>query len=320
MIQKWFEGIKKGDISKYVSPLAIVVLTILFSMLNGNFLKEQNIGDLFNNMTPLLTVSLGATFVLLIGSMDLSVGSIVSCATVLVALCIPKMGAFSFIIAILFGGLAGALNGLVFTYFKIPSFIVTLGSMGLWQSVAYLLAPAAVGIQKADWGVINWGKVSFSVFSIPFVIAIALVIGVYCFLKNSRTGKRIYAVGANEIAARLAGVHVSRVKFSAFVYSGLFCGIASIFAIVKFRSGSPIVGENYTMLSIASVCLGGIPLTGGKGNSFGTLLGVLLVMIIQNGMTMISVDGYWQYIVFGILIILSMYITTDRSDSRLTVK
>lgn len=311
-------GFKLTD---YFHVLATVFFLIFFTIFNPNFLGIMNLKNLLNDIAPLLVMCCGVTFVLLIGSIDLSIGAICSTSAVILVLLLPKIGGIAYLIVVIFGVAAGFINGIIFSKSKIPSFIATLGMMGVWKSIALIMSGGApLQILREDWGYISWAKTSLSIFGIPLFVAIAILLIFFVIQRYTRMGKFSYAVGANERAARIAGVNVDMTKIGVFMMSGACSAMAGAFLSAKLRSGIPTVGEPLTLLAIVAVALGGTALSGGKGGVIGTLLGVLMVIIIQNGMNIIGVDAFWQQIVFGAMVILAVYITVDRSGRKFIVK
>lgn len=309
-----------GTYLRFLSPLAIVLLVVLFSALSRSFFTTRNIANILSDIGPLLFCSMGVSFVLLVGAIDLSIGSIISCSCILLTVTMPILGVWSYPLTILMGVAAGLVNGWIYTRYQIPSFIVTLGTMGVWQSIAYLIAPAPVLIPRPFWPLLAWARFSHGVVSTSIVASIVGVALCLFLQRKTETGLSLYAIGANETAARLAGLNVVRAKILSFVLCGFFCSLTGILLTAKLRSGTPTVGEPFGMLGIAAVCLGGASLSGGKGTAVGTLMGVLLVIIIQNGMALSRVDAFWQSIVFGGLIIVAICLTTERKVRNLVVK
>ena len=315
------EGAVRLNFMDYVSLLSIVILVIVFTIINKNFLSLYNIKNLLADMAPLLVMGCGVTMVLLIGSIDLSIGSICSCASVIFAVTLPTWGVLSYIWVILFGLFAGFINGLVYTKVKIPSFIATLGAMSVWQSAAYVLshgAPIQIGLKH--WNFINWAKIKIGFMPLVLLVALSLVAITYTIQHYTKLGKYIYAIGANERGARIAGVKINRTKILVFMICGLGCALMGILLSAKLKSGIPTVGESFTLMAVAAVALGGTSLSGGKGSVLGTIIGVAVVIIIQNGMQVVGVDTFWQQVVFGIIVILAVYLTVDRSSRHISIK
>jgi len=313
--------IKKLNISEYSSIFAVVALVIFFSLNNGNFLSAFNINSILIDMAPLLAVGLGVTFVLLIGSIDLSIGAIVSVSAVLLSLLITDYGYWAYLVAIAFGLFAGLINGILYTKLKIPSFISTLGTMSIFQSFAYILSkgePVQIGVQ--DWKFISFEKFDIGIIPSVFIVTLILFAFMYLIQRKTKLGKYLYAIGGNERSSKIAGINVDRIKILVFTLSGLCCSIGGILLAIKLKSGVPTVGVPITLMGIATVVLGGTALTGGKGSVIRAVIGVTLVLVIQNGMSIMGVDAFWQQIIFGLLIILAVLLTTDRSGRDTIIK
>ena len=308
------------NVMEYISILSIIILVAFFTILNKNFLSVGNIKNILTDIGPLLVMSCGVTFVLLLGSIDLGIGSVCSCSAVILVVLLPKIGYAAYFVSLVFGMFAGWLNGFIHVKAKIPSFIVTLGAMSVWQSVAYLLCSAPILIKPQYWPTVAWARIKFGVISMPIIIALLIVGIFYVVQEKTKIGKSTFAIGANERAARIAGININFVKISVFTICGLCSALAGIFLAAKLRSGIPNVGEPFNLLGVAAAALGGTALTGGKGSVIGTILGVGIVIVIQNGLNVIGVGAFWQQIVFGILVILAVILTVDRSGRDVIMK
>jgi ribose transport system permease protein len=304
-----------------LSWMSLIVLFVLFASINPNFIGTASIKNILYSAAPLLVVSFGVTFVLMIGSIDLSVGAICSCACVIYGMTFPTLGNMSMLAAILFGLIAGVVNGLLFVWLRIPSFIVTLSTMSLWKCLALIIVNGAPkGIPLKLWKSLAWSKIGFGVFPIFFVLALVLL--VLCFILQSRTpfGRSIFAVGANERAARMFGIKINSTKLWAFILAGVGSGIAGAFFSIQLKSSLPTIGDSLTLMAVAAVALGGTPLTGGSGSVLRSFLGAILVLTIQNGLNAVAVDAFWQQIVFGALAIFAVYLNSEKGGRSLVVK
>ena len=262
----------------------------------------------------------GATYVRLLGSLDLSMGAVCSCANVLLVMLMPSVGPWAYGVAILFGVATGFILGVIHTKLKIPSFIASLGMMNVYNSLALLLTPSPVMIAKAERTYIAWGKEKFGVVGAITIAAVIVMIVLHLVQKRTVIGKSISLTGANERTARISGINVSATKIFAFTICGMTSAMAGILLAIKLQSSAPTVGSPFTLQAVAAVLLGGTAMTGGKGSVLMTLVGVLIVTAIENGMTIIGVDAFWSQIVFGALTIVAMFLTTDRSAKNLIVK
>lgn len=312
---------KKFDMGLLVRLFVLIVLIVVLTLINKNFLGAYNISTLLNDIGLLLVMSMGTTFVLLIGSIDLSLGAIVSCSAVILALLMPNIGVWAYFVVAGFGMLAGIINGLIFVKIKIPSFITTLGTMSIYTSLALILSNATpLQIGSEFKGLISWANMKFGVVPIIIILALFLMSIFWTVQTRSKFGKYCFAIGANEKAARMAGVGIDRNKILVFMIAGLCFAFAGIILTARLKSGIPSVGNSYTLMSIAAVAFGGTSLAGGKGGVLNTLLGSALIIVITNGMIVIGIDSYWQQITYGIIIIVSLSTTVDRKNKNMVVK
>ena len=320
----------KDNIMKFFSFSAIVILVISFSIAQNHFLGPANLRTLLSDSAPLIVMAAGMTSVLLLGSIDLSMGSVCSVANVLTVLIInglgPSVGSpaltavLALFVSLLFGAFAGVLLGMIHVKLKVPSFIASLGFMSLWQSVALLITAAPVSVSKDMWDSVGWFRITFGVVGLPLVLAVIWVVFIYAIQKRTGLGRALYAIGGNERASRIAGINVDRAKIIVFVVNGMCAALGGYFLAAKLRSSAPTVGDPFTLLIVASVALGGTSLIGGRGGVLGTVLGVFTVSVIQNGMNFIGVDAYWQNIVFGMFVLAAVSISIDRTVRGLIVK
>ncbi len=299
--------------SIYLSLLLLVVLVTTMYTGNPSFLSVYNLKTIGSATAILLAVGLGQTTVILTGGVDLSVGGIMSLISVIYTLSVMKFGLLGFPIALLASCCAGLLNGIIFTRLRIPSFVTTLGTGGIFVSLTYLLSPASLAapynihkyldvINGSLWGLKNSWIIGSIVFAAYFVMQ-----------KYTYLGRTIYAIGSNETMSWMSGLDVERSKLLAFVLSGLGAGISGIILASTLYSGYATLGDVYVLESIAVVVVGGTALTGGAGGALNTLVGALIMSMLKNGMTVIGIDVYAQQTVLGCLIVIAVAITFDRS-------
>ena len=223
-------------------------------------------------------------------------------------------------ICFLLGAVVGTLTGLIHVKLKVPSFIASLGFMSVWQSTALLITENPESIPKAMWGAVNWYKISFGVFGLPIILALLIVAVIFFFTNYTTVGRAIFAIGGNERTARVAGLHVDKIKIIVFIINGMLAALAGVFLAGSVRSSSPTIGDAYTLKIVASCALGGVSLAGGKGSVLGALLGVFTITLIQNGMTFLGVDAYSQNIVLGVFVLAAIAMTADRRRKDLIIK
>jgi len=318
------------NIMRYFSFSAIIILVVGFTLVHSRFVSEANLRNLFIASAPLLIMAAGMTAILLLGSIDLSMGAVCSVANVLTVVVINNVGPaiglpfvaaiLSLLVILIFGAVAGLMLGTIHVKFKVPSFIASLAFMAIWQSVALLIREAPESILRSMLGSVGWYRVTFSVFSLPLFFSLIVAAMLYVLQNKTSAGRALYAIGGNERASRLAGIKVDKVKITLFMINGMCAALGGYFLAANLRSAAPRQGEAFTLLIVASVVLGGTSLIGGRGNVMGTVLGVLIVAIIQNGMNFIGVDAFWQQVVFGTFILVAIAISVDRSTRGLIIK
>ncbi|MEH2293430.1 ABC transporter permease subunit [Nostoc sp.] len=295
----------------------LVIICILFAFLSPNFLTGGNIVNILRQASINIVLATGMTFVILTGGIDLSVGSILAVSAV-VALLVSLLPALSWAAvpaALLAGLFLGLLNGALITFLDVPPFIVTLGSLTALRGVAFLVAKGTTLINRD----INFAWVGNSyVGPLPCLVIIALltVIASWFVLRQTVLGVQIYAVGGNERAARLTGIKVNHVLLFVYGISGLLAGLAGIMSASRLYSASGVLGQGYELDAIAAVILGGTSFTGGIGTIGGTLLGALIIAILNNGLTLLNLSYFWQLVVKGLVIILAVMIDRLRRRSR----
>jgi ribose/xylose/arabinose/galactoside ABC-type transport system permease subunit len=301
----------------YFSLFLLLALVIVFFIGSENFLSLYNIKVILNSSIILLAVGLGQCFVILSGGIDLSVGGIMSLVSILYIIGLEKFGLLSFPLTVIIGCAAGLLNGILYTKLRIPSFICTLGTGGIFVSISYLLSPAPLSVSYKLSKYID--LVNGSIFGIKNIWFIALIIfGLYFILQNyTYFGRTNYVIGNNEKMCWMSGVNVARSKIFAFVFSGFGSAIAGIILASTLYSGYATLGDIYVLQSIATVVIGGTALTGGVGGALNTFVGALIMGIIKNGLTVAGIDVYQQQAFLGLLIIIAVALTFDKSKIKI---
>jgi ribose transport system permease protein len=287
--------------------ILIVLLVVLaaLSILSPSFRTIDNALILLLNGAVIAFLALGQTFVLLTGGIDLSTGANVAMSGVLVALYM-QAGMPWYVAAIaaaLSGILLGVVNGLLIHYLKVPAFIATFSTMGVASAIPLILTGAnSVAITDAGFSWIGQGKI----LGIPIAVLMLAVttVAAALFLKWTRAGVHIYALGGNRIAARLAGVNVARTTILVYGVSGFCAAIGGVIATSRLMVGFPATGlGNELFFSIAAAVVGGVSLFGGIGTVQGALLGAILIATVNNGMNILNVSSYWQSLVIGLIIL-----------------
>lgn len=312
---------KFSDLSTLVGIVAVILLVLVFYMLNNSFLNAFNIKNLLIDMSPLLVMAVGVTFIIVIGSTDLSIGATCSLASVLFVRLAAQYGLWAYAMVLGFGFVSGFAVGFLQAKLKVPSFIASLGMMSIWESLALVCSNSGtIQLNPKQWYTIDWMSVRIG--SVPTMFLFALgIMAIYLFVQNRTSfGKYVFSIGANERAAWMLGVPVTLTKILTFAFASTCYALGGIMFVAKLVSGGPNVGDNYTLLSIAAVALGGTSMAGGKGSVVKTLLGVMIAIVVRNGITVVGVDSFWQKIVYGAVIIIAAYLTADHSNKEQIVK
>lgn len=290
----------------------LVVLGLGFALTSDRFLTVNNSLIILQQSAVLLVAAVAMTFVIVSGSIDLSVGSIVALAALGAAAVSGDLGAWSVLAAIAIGIGCGLVNGLLFAYGKIPSFIVTLGTMVIFRGLVLLYTKGApVSISSTDFLMAYTGRIM----GIPNAVLIAVVAMAFAAVVFNHTvfGREVRAIGGGERVALLSGIRVNRVKLGVFVLCGALCGLAGLLQSARTMAATAQLAQGLELDVIAAVVVGGTPLTGGIGRIRGTVLGVLIIAILSNGMNMTGVDPYLQNILKGLVLIVAVSLTIDRS-------
>lgn len=296
---------------KYKMLFVLLVMVIFLSLATDVFLTPANITNVLRQISINAILALGVTFVILTGGIDLSLGSIVAFSGV-ISTSIVLHGGPNFVFLGLLGGVlvgagCGFISGAVVSIFKAPAFVVTLGMMTVLRGFALMFTDGrpVVGFDRG-FLVFGQGFVSF----VPMPVAIALVVFLICLfvLAMTKFGRHIYAVGGNPEAARVSGINVKSVKTLAFTISGACAGLGGVILASRINVGQPAAGAGNELDAIAAVVIGGTSLTGGLGGVVGTIVGALIIGVINNGMNLMEVSSYWQQVIKGLIIVIAVII------------
>ena len=281
----------------------LVLLSLGLSLISPYFFTLSNILNLMDQSVITGIVSIGQTFVILIAGIDLSVGSLTGATGIILGLSLATMPLpVAIIAAILAGGFAGFVNGFIITKGRVAAFIVTLGMMSVGRSMAYVLSGANSISQLPE----SLGELaSATVLGIPinFVVLVLLYAAAWYYLTFTKGGRTIYAIGSNVEAARTAGLRVDFYSVLVYVIAGALSAVAAVFLAARILSIDPIAATGLELDTIAAVVIGGASLFGGRGTIIGTFIGVLIMVLIRNGLNLLNVNPYWQGTAIGSIII-----------------
>lgn len=289
--------------------VAILVLVAIFTAIEPFYLTPRNLIDILDQTVVNGLIALGISFAILTGGIDLSVGSTF-------ALVIVVVGSFlvnglhpilAVIAGIVIGFLLGTVNGFMVSKMKLQPFIATLGSMSVFRGIAYIIT--------GGWPVLNIPNEYRNLFNyrlffnIPLSIIyfIGFVIIAQIILKYTKLGTYIYGVGGNEEATYLSGVNIDKAKIIAYGFSGSLAAISGLVLLARLGSGEPATGQGYELDAIAAAAIGGISMSGGKGDMVGTFLGAILLSCLKVGLVVVGVDSFWQYVATGSIIVVAAY-------------
>ncbi len=303
--------------SWYGLLVALAVIGIALAIARPHFLSAANLLNVLLQVSINGILAVGVTLVLLTGGVDLSLGSLVALTGVVAALCARQEGAASTGLAVAAGVAAGAacgaVNGLVVTRGRVAPFIVTLGMMTIARGLALVLSDGKPVSQLVPGFLVIGGGDVLGI-PIPVLILAAVAGAAFVHLRHMRHGRYLYAVGGNEEAARACGIRVGGVKVSAYALCGALAGLAGVILASRITTGQPNAGIAYELDAIAAAVIGGTSLSGGVGGVGGTLLGVLLLGVIDNGLDLLGVSSYYKQIVKGAIIVGAVLI--DRKGKR----
>ena len=336
-------------VSKGWSWLFLLVLVIFFSIFGQGFLNVYNFQTIGADMALVLIMALGQTFVIISGGIDLSTGFVMGMASVAAALVMSNLGGRAPLPVVVLAGAAvglaigiipGLINGVIIARLRVPSFIVTLGMYGIARGAGFILSggqPVSIninGVGQIGNGYLLYllpdGRVSFFhlpsdlqgvrpsqiIQLIPFPLIFLVVVALICawLLSQTRFGRHTYAVGGSEEASRRAGIPVVRHTILIYVLSAFMAALAGVVYTLRFSNGAADVGDPLLLTSIAAVIIGGASLLGGEGTVIGTVIGALIIAIIQNGLIFLGINPFWQFIAVGSVIILAVLVDQTKKQ------
>lgn len=316
----------RAIISRFHSLAALLLMVVAFSIFTDGFLSVDNFWTVMRQISVNICLSVGMTLVILTGGIDLSVGSVLALSGAIMAglvksgteipaldLYIGYQAPAAIVIGILAGASLGLFNGVAITRLRVPPFVATLAMLTIARGLTKLytggeaitgLGDAFVGIGSGRWlGIPNQAWIAAGIVTVATVL-----------LKKTRFGRYVYAVGGNEEAARLSGLNVKGIKIMVYTAAGALSAVGGLIVTSRLNSATPIAGEGFELDSIAAVVIGGTSLSGGKGSVLGTVLGALIIGVLNSGLVIGGVDPFWQIVIKGFVILLAVVI------DRLNVK
>ncbi len=316
--QKKYKDLAMNIIRKYGIFLIFIAMCIVLSMLSPSFLKIRNLTIVVRQISIIAIVAMGVTMVIITGGIDLASGSVIALVSVMTAkfahpntypVFVPVL------VGLAIGSFTGMISGTIVAKGKIPPFIATLGMMTAARGAALLISDGKpIGDFSKEFEYIGGGH--FLNVPVPILILIGVIILTHILLSSTKFGKYIYAIGGNENAAVVSGVNVDKVKIMLFTYAGLLSALASIIMTSRISSGQPGAGQGFELDAIASAVIGGTSLNGGIGTIPGTIVGALIIGVLNNGFDLLGINPYWQPIVKGAIIVGAVLLDERKNRSK----
>ena len=286
----------------------VILLAVILSIMSPFFLTKRNLFNILDQSVVIGIIAVGMTMVILLGGIDLSVGSVAGLSGIILALLLREMPITAAIfLVIIFGALIGLISGSLVSFFGLPAFVVTLGIMAIGRSFAYIFS-GQQSISDIPDGLQN--LVFFSILGIPInvIFLIFLYIVSWLFLTYTKGGRTIYAIGSNIEAARFSGLNILYYSILPYVVSSALSAVAMTFSLAQIMSADPLAGNLLELDAIAAVVIGGTSLSGGRGSIIGTFFGVLIMVMIRNGLNLMGISPFWQGSAIGAIIIIALLI------------
>jgi ribose transport system permease protein len=293
--------------------IVVFLISALTGYVNPRYFMQQNLFNILEQISVLGLVAAGATILIISGNFDISVGSIIGLSACIMAILINQ-GINEFlvgVIGVLVCIFCATLNGVLSVAFRTPSFIISLATIGVYHGIALALTQGVIQTIYGKFEFIASTKL-FGFFPLLFFISILGYLFVHFILKYTQIGRRIFAIGNNPRAAFLAGINVPLNTILFFFLNGILVGLASVLILSRLGAALPSTGAGIELRAIGAVVIGGVPITGGRGNVLGTFLGVLLMGVISNSLNMMRVNPYFQEVAYGLLIIFAVAISSIR--------
>jgi ribose transport system permease protein len=314
-------------LSRFQSLIALVLLCVFISIFSDKFLTTNNAWNVMRQISVNVCISVGMTMVILTGGIDLSVGSVLAlCGAVAAGLLkqgveIPSANLYVgftllgiIVIGIMVGSGAGLLNGFVITKFKVPPFIATLAMLTIGRGLTMLWTqgfPISGLGENFSWIGTGW----MLGIPVPVWISGIIVILAILIINKTKLGRYIYAIGGNESAATLSGINVKKVKLAVYTMAGCLAAVGGLLVTARLDAAQPNAGIGYELDSIAAVVIGGTSLSGGKGSVAGTVLGAVIIGVLNNGLVLLDVSPFWQQVVKGAVILLAVIVDKAKAKS-----
>lgn len=311
----------KVKLQKFSTVIILLIMVLICSFLSPNFFTSTNLTNILKQVSIVTILSFAQGMIIINGEIDLSIGTVAGMAGTYSCILYVATGNLlvAFLFGILLGAVVGVVNGLFIAHFKLPSFIVTLAMQSITFGAICLYTKGNNVYKIGDFKVLGQGTVG-GVIPITVVFMMIMFVIIHILLKYTKFGRYIYAIGGNKEAANAAGIQVEKTKWIAFVISGIFAAIAGMIMMGRLNAGIPSEGSGYETDAIMATVVGGTSFSGGSGSALGTLVGSLIIGVLNNIMNLMGVESYAQKIIKGFLIIFAVLLDIHSKNKKRTVK
>lgn len=296
----------------------LVLLIIVATIFSPFFLTMFNLQSLMRDIALIGLVAIGQSLLLLLGELDLSVGTMATLAGILAGLLMTQVGMNPYVallIGLISGVLFGIINGLVVTRLKLNSMVTTIGMQGIYGGITLVITKGKAITQIPD-AIFFLGKGNIGAIPVPFIIVLIVMVIAFIFVTKTKTGRYIYAIGNSKSAAQILGIRVDRIRVLVFAIVGFTSALAGMLCVARLGSAQATIGTNWPMNSIAACVIGGVLLTGGVGNPGGAFIGAAIICVISNVIVLLGVNIYWQTAVSGIVVLVAIALPSILSIIR----
>lgn len=310
----------KVKLQRFSTVIILLIMVLICSVLSSNFFTVTNLTNILKQVSIVTILSFAQGMIIINGEIDLSIGTVAGMAGTYSCILYVATGNLflAFMFGILLGAVVGVVNGLFVAHFKLPSFIVTLAMQSITFGAICLYTKGNNIYKIGDYRVLGQGTIGVIPVTVVFMLVMFVIIHV--LLKYTKFGRYIYAIGGNKEAANAAGIQVEKTKWIAFVISGVFAAIAGMIMMGRLNAGIPSEGTGFETDAIMATVVGGTSFSGGSGTALGTLVGSLIIGVLNNIMNLLGVESYAQKIIKGFLIIFAVLLDIHSKNKKRTVK
>lgn len=310
-------SVKKQVKQAFPSLVIVLIMIVLAAVISPSFRNAYNLRNIAAQVAVLAVVSVAQCYVLFIGGIDMSVSSVISASTIMVALYSKEsVGTLilSVVLALGIGALTGLVNGIGVVKFQIPAMIITISTQAFLKGICLILMPSSGG--KVNPGFVSFMKTRIGILNISVIFAMILYAIVFFVLHYTRFGRKVYAIGNGEKYAEQSGIKVKKNIVAVYILSGVIAAAAGVLLSARISTGNPLVGDNYAMDSVTAAVVGGVSMNGGIGSVVGAFFGAIILTLINNIMNNLGISPYYQYIAKGLILVLSLMVFQIKRKER----